>query len=194
MKPNEICGIILAGGESKRMGRDKTILQYKGQSLVERMVQTLLPFCKNILISSNTQLHAGLGYELVPDIIPSKGPIGGIYSCLKSTPCLYNMVLPADVPLVSAGLICFLIENAHPQKISAIVTPSGFVEPLCAIYPTTILPELENFIQTGNNKLIDFLHAENYHAVQLSESDSFYHPKLLVNINTPDEFEKLFGK
>lgn len=194
MRTIDLCGIVLAGGESKRMGRDKTILQFEGQSLVERMVRFLSPICQNILISSNSKLHEGLGYEVIADEIPSKGPIGGIYSCLKKTGCLYNMVLPADVPLLSTELIRFLIENAHPEKISAVVSPTGFVEPLCAIYPKTILPALWDFIESGNNKLIDFLKAEKFHPVQLSEDHSFYHPKLLMNINTPDEFEKLVGK
>ncbi|MCF8372335.1 MAG: molybdenum cofactor guanylyltransferase [Bacteroidales bacterium] len=194
MKSTDLCGIILAGGESKRMGRDKTILRFEGQSLVERMVHILSPFCQNILISSNNRLHQGIGYEVIADAIPSKGPIGGIYSCLIKSEYTYNMVLPADVPLISIELIHFLLENAHPQKISAIVTPTGFIEPLCAIYPTTIIPALKDFIESGSNKLIDFLEAENFHPVQLSKEHSFYHPKLLMNINTPEDFEKLIGK
>jgi molybdopterin-guanine dinucleotide biosynthesis protein A len=194
MKPFEICGIILAGGESKRMGSDKTILNFRGKSLVERMAGIISPFCKKILISSNSQHHIGIGYKVVPDEISGRGPIIGIYSSLRKSDSIYNMVLPADLPLISAELVRFLLNHAKQEKISAIVTPEGYIEPLCAMYPKTILPALEDFIQSGNNKLIDFLKANRFHPIQLSEKQSFYHPKLLLNVNTPEEFDKLISE
>ena len=186
-----VCGIILAGGQSKRMGNDKTSLTINGKTLVETLLEKLKPSCDTILISSNSDRHHNLDAKVIPDVIRKKGPMGGIYSCLLESSHPLNLVFPADAPNISTKLIEFIITNAHPNKISAVVSPTGFIEPLFATYPNRVLPIMNSFLEKGNHKLIDLINHLGYHPIRLQEGDGIYHPKLLANINTPEDLRQL---
>jgi molybdenum cofactor guanylyltransferase len=80
----QITGIILAGGQSSRMGTDKAMLQIDGKTLMERAIEICKPICHEILISSNNPKHENFGFTVIPDEIKNCGPMGGIYSCLKN--------------------------------------------------------------------------------------------------------------
>ncbi len=190
---NKVCGIILAGGKSRRMGTDKTLLRFKGKTLIEILIDTLGDLCENILISSNKELKTGTNYKIVADVISSNGPIAGIYSCLMQSESEYNLVVASDTPLISQDLLKFLIDNAIPERISAIVQENGFVEPLCAIYPKSVLNDLRKFIQDGNYKLNDFLRQNKYYPVLLSKKVEFRDPHLFLNVNNPGDYEKLLS-
>ena len=75
--------IILAGGESRRMGEDKGLKIFKNQALVSYAIQLAKKICKNIYISTNNPDYKQFGYQILNDIIPVKGPMGGIYSGLS---------------------------------------------------------------------------------------------------------------
>lgn len=191
MKAKNLCGIILAGGQSKRMGNDKSLLRINGLSFIEILTRSLSEICDEIIISSNSNLHKNLGYKIIHDEINSYGPISGIYSCIKESACEYYLIVATDTPLLSIELLQYLKKNAVPGKISAIVQESGFVEPLCAIYPKSIGPALKKFILGGNYKLIDFLIINNFHPVKLSADLNFNNPSLFFNVNTSHDFKEL---
>ena len=90
----QITGIILAGGQSTRMGTDKVLLEINEKTLLERAIELVQPLSETVLISSNNPIHKKYGFEIIPDEIKDCGPIGGIYTCLKKSETEWQKGLP----------------------------------------------------------------------------------------------------
>jgi len=95
MNNSGITGIILAGGKSSRMGKDKGWVLFRKKPLIDYAVELLGGICQSIVISANNSAYDKLGLPVYHDIIPDSGPMGGIYTCLKTffyqtkfSPCL----------------------------------------------------------------------------------------------------------
>ena len=186
-KIHNITGIVLAGGKSRRMGKDKAFIELNGKSLLSLAIDLLTPFCDEIIVSANSDIHKNSTYRIIKDEIQDLGPIGGIISALKESTTELNLVIATDTPYINKDLLGFLIANSSTEKISAIVQPNFHIEPLCAIYPTKVSREIEGFIKKGKRKLIDLLIELDYHKVQLSGHESFYNEKVFKNLNTPED-------
>ncbi len=97
--------IILAGGQSRRMGRDKALLPLAGEIMVRRVIRRLSLRGKwAIMVSSNQpEKFPGLEVPVVPDQLLEGGPLAGIHACLETSPCELNLVTACDLPFVSGG-------------------------------------------------------------------------------------------
>ena len=173
------------------MGHDKAFLKYKNKRFIDIAIDLINPFCNEIFISGNIQKYSEIGYKVVEDKYKNCGPVAGIYSVLSESVNDYCMILPVDMPFVSSELITHLVNNAHPDKISAIVLPNGHIEPLCAIYPNKIADDIFIFIERGNFKLINILETLKFKAIEINSSMDFYNEGLFVNVNTSEERTKL---
>jgi molybdopterin-guanine dinucleotide biosynthesis protein A len=78
----KITGIMLAGGNSSRMGKHKALVEYKGKKLIEWSISILKDLCDTIIISSNSKHLRNYGYEIIEDVHENIGPIGGLYAML----------------------------------------------------------------------------------------------------------------
>ncbi len=191
IRKQDICGIILAGGKSSRMGYNKALLKYKNQSFIDTAINLIRPFCSEILISSNPDIHTPHDYPIIEDIYKDCGPAGGIFSSLKASSKKSNLIIPIDIPKVSTGLIEHLIDQADPKNISVIRLPNGFIEPLCGIYPKSALSIVESFINKGNYKIMSILQAVNIKTIDINESMSFYKKDMFINVNTPKDYKQI---
>ena len=105
-------GIILAGGRSQRMGTDKGLLLLDGKSFVSHIYKALQPlFGENCIIVSSNPDYDFLGCTRVEDIIPNKGPLGGIYTGLKYSKTKMNIVVSVDAPLVTTELLQWMLAS-----------------------------------------------------------------------------------
>jgi molybdopterin-guanine dinucleotide biosynthesis protein A len=191
MKKNNVTGIVLSGGKSKRMGEEKGLINFAGKPLISYSIAAIKPLCDNIFISANNQpeRYAQFGYEVVPDEITDIGPIGGLISCLKKSGTRNNIVLSCDIPFVSTELFSLLLDAIENFQV---VVPEhvGFIEPLCAVYATNIIWEMEDFIRTGNYKLQDFLSQTNLKKVEIDSRYTFFTEELFINLNTRKELDQ----
>lgn len=103
---DEITGIILAGGKSSRMGKDKGLCDFKGKALVSYAIETLRPLCGNLMISANyfPEKYAEFDLPVIADEVKNIGPMGGILSCLKQSHTQHNLVLSCDTPFVTTDV------------------------------------------------------------------------------------------
>jgi molybdenum cofactor guanylyltransferase len=191
MKKVEITGIVLAGGKSSRMGTNKSLLVWKGKTLVEHAIDSLKPFCSKVVISSSKQLYDFTGCETWPDLIPQQAPMIGIYSSLKHTDTEINLILSCDMPLVSIDLLKYLLDNSNGYKITIPVNENDMLEPLCGIYSRTILPEMEKHILRKNFRLHEFIETCSPQLLTINKELPFYKEDLFMNINTHAEYNKL---
>ncbi|NOY95228.1 MAG: molybdenum cofactor guanylyltransferase [Chlorobi bacterium] len=90
------------------MGADKALIRFRGETLIQHVINLLQPVCKSILVSSNNQGYGKFGSPVVPDEILNCGPLGGIYSALKRSTTDWNFVISVDCPFVTKEFVHFL--------------------------------------------------------------------------------------
>ncbi|MHC4204356.1 MAG: molybdenum cofactor guanylyltransferase [Planctomycetota bacterium] len=148
--------ILLAGGDSTRMGQDKAMLPIGGQPMIKHVYEQLQPHFSQILVSlSNASLHDFLGVTVVADEVAGRGPLVGIASALKASASNVNFVMACDMPEIDAGLIRAMLRQVGDyDAIVPKVGPEWF-EPLFAVYKKSALPAIEQVLKLGSNRVID---------------------------------------
>lgn len=182
-------GILLAGGKSERMGSDKAFLKFGNQHLYKYSLAILEMFCNEIIISSSDKRFADTGWKCLKDEIPGKGPIGGLFTCLKEIKNERSIVLPVDLPFVPEELIEILIKNSGNHDITVPYNKDNFPEPLTGIYSRGIIPLITRMLDKGNYKLMDLLTLANTNIIRYPGA----HESTWNNINTTDDFAGLLN-
>lgn len=111
----KILGLVLAGGRSTRIGTDKAMLQFNGVSLVQHTSELLAPLVDEVVISRTAELDY-TGFETLPDRLPDKGPLSGVHSAMMAYPDYHLLVVPVDLPLLSAESVSKLIAFASESQ------------------------------------------------------------------------------
>jgi len=183
-----ISGIILAGGHSSRMGRDKTLLIYNNETLIQRTVRKLQPVVDEIIIASNNMAKYNMpGITEVPDMYQEMGPLGGMHAGLKACTYKYAFVVSCDMPLFSQELAMYLLE--HRQGYDVIIPEiHNRLEPLCAVYSTECVKPIERCLQAGISKVIDFYPEVNVNRIDETKLCLIGNPEeMFCNLNTPQD-------
>ncbi len=195
--------IILTGGESRRMGKDKSSLILEGITLLERTISLLSPFFGEIILSvSEENAYSEYDHKKVIDKYKGFGPLIGIYSSILISDTDRNFIITNDMPYLNQDLILFLL-NYPTNKEIIIPFADGKIHPLCGIYSKTILPSLESliknnlpkdFIAAGKIKslsLKNFFNNQSVEYVDVERNFKGYKPELFFNINTFEDYEKI---
>lgn len=188
-------GFILVGGRGRRLSRDKPFLKVGGIPILERTFGVLSRVCRAVTLISNGRrfpLPSGPASYL-DDLIPSLGPVGGIYTGLKhaTSPAFF---CAGDLPFLQSELVMFLCGLAPVESsIQRAVVPriGGKLEPLVAVYAPSLLPCFEEGIASGDFALQSTL---SRLPVQVIEEEEIrkYDPELLsfLNVNTPEDLQR----
>jgi molybdopterin-guanine dinucleotide biosynthesis protein A len=186
----ELTGIILSGGKSSRMGKEKGMCLLQGKPLIEYSFDLLKKFCDSIIISSSSNDYQYLGCQIVKDEIQGIGPAGGIYSCLRASGNDENFIISCDMPMITGDLIQYLL--SQKKDFDALIPLfNGFPEPLCAFYRQSCIPVFKKSIDQGKYKLQDIIKGVNAGFVPVKPTDPFYSPLLFTNLNTPGDISDL---
>jgi molybdopterin-guanine dinucleotide biosynthesis protein A len=185
-----ISGVIQAGGKSTRMGRNKAVLEIGGKRLIDRLVDGLHQIFPEVIIVANTpDLYENLGVRVVPDLIPGKGSLGGIYTATAVASHPWAFVMACDMPFFNPGLIRYLATLT--EGWDAVIPYTDDWEPLYALYAKTCLPQMERLIQSGNLKISWFFPHVRVRRVDREELRPHDPQGLsLFNVNTPEEFAR----
>ena len=188
--------VILAGGKSSRMGTDKALLEFDGKKFIEQISEELEWFEEKIIAHGNTRELSDTIWAVISDIYPNHGPIGGIYTALSVCQSDALFVATCDMPLLKSSLtrkLCNVMcesevvgQMAYDAVIS--VGEDGKIHPLCGVYRKSALPILEEQILSGRNKMMEALKKLNVKYVTI---DSSIGAQQLLNVNTPQDYEKL---
>lgn len=196
-------GFILAGGKSRRMKKNKAFLDLHGKTFLEKAVESLRPFCQNsitIVLNDSSQILAVKNVlpkiNCVCDIEKNRGAIGGIHAALKNSDSKHTIILACDLPLVTSETIENLQQRASDLQFEAIVPrqPNGKLQPLCAIYQTApSLRVLEKLLAEKNSlSVMNFIENLSTLVIEPECLESAIVENPLFNVNTPEEYEKLF--
>lgn len=180
--PYDAGAIILAGGNSRRMGTNKCLLPYQGQPLIQYVVHQLRPLFTTLTVSTNTpETYAFLGLPMVGDAVTGQGPLAGIGAALARATHPWNFVIAADMPEIPLELLHTLALRRAGNRCVVPQTPSGHYEPLFAFYHRALLPDIETALLGGQFRLQYFLHQMEAAAVPISDPG-------LSNLNTPGDY------
>ncbi len=193
MNTKSITGIVLAGGRSRRMGSDKSVIQLNGKTLIEYSINAMKPLCDKVVISSNNYIYDYTGCEVWPDETEDQAPIVGIYSCLKRSTTELNIILSCDMPLISTTMLEYLLSHTENHDITVPVHENGLIEPLCGIYRKEAMGVLKKFIEDRNFRLNDSIRASSHQLILVGHQLHFYSPHLFLNINSPEDLQTLLS-
>jgi molybdopterin-guanine dinucleotide biosynthesis protein A len=147
--------IILAGGQSSRMGSNKALILYHGKPLVQYSIDLAKSFSSDILISSNSHDLDHFGHIVVPDILEVKAPLAGIHAGLKASGTPWNLILTCDMPNITADLVNRLQGFLDKDVQLVLPTHNGFTEPLCGFYHRDMILLIEENYNAGRISLLD---------------------------------------
>lgn len=156
----DVSCIILAGGKSSRLGRNKVIETIGNRSLLERVVSCLTFFKSEIIIvsakdSSLPELTDYPRLRTVQDVYPGKGTIGGIYTGLVTSKTFYNLIVACDMPFLNLSLMQFMINQAEGYDVVIPRTKNQILEPLHAVYSRNCISHLEFLIQQNRLSVLE---------------------------------------
>jgi molybdopterin-guanine dinucleotide biosynthesis protein A len=182
---------ILAGGKSKRMGRDKSVLPFQGEVLIQRIINRLAGLASEvIIIAPRTQESVTMGFRVEEDLLPERGPLGGLFTALSATTNEAVALVACDMPFVSAELLIYELDILVADNMDVVVPSSEKgLEPLHAIYRrNTSLPVVRRAINSGEQRLISWFPDVKVRILSRDETRHF-DPRGLsfLNINTPEE-------
>ncbi len=185
-------GIILAGGRSTRLQRNKALVEMGGATLVERQIRRLEGICREvILVVNDPEPYRHLGVRVVLDRYRGKGPLAGIHAGLEASGDAYNFVLACDMPFFSPELALYMKALAPGYQV-VVPCPDGLYEPLNAIYAIDCLPAIETTLaQEGVTRIVAFYPRVKVYRVADEELAPFGSPQhLFFNINTPQDLQR----
>lgn len=184
-------GIILTGGKSSRMGRNKAFLKVNGEVIIEKITRLFKElFDEVILVTNSPDEYRYLNIKIVADIYPKSGSLIGIYSGLYHASSQYAFVAACDMPFLKKDFIEYLIKQKDGYDIIIPFSPDG-QQPLHAIYSKSCLKPMEDQIKKGVLKIVDILPRLSVRYVKEDEIIPFDPEfKAFFNVNTPSEFQK----
>jgi len=200
-KIKEITGVILAGGQNTRFPFPKGFIRIKGISIIGRALTLMRSLFGDVFISTNVpEAYFSLGVPLVGDVLPSRGPMSGIYSSLINSRDPAIFVCACDMPFLDAKVIRLICEKYREQSqrkhIHATVPVfNGEPQPLFGVYCNTVLPALERGILNDKVALKQFLtEIKSYFVAETDVRATDPEGKSFVNINTVEDYEMIMGR
>jgi molybdopterin-guanine dinucleotide biosynthesis protein A len=193
--------VIQAGGESRRMGKDKALLPFLGQPLILRPLNRLAGLANEVLVTSNhLESYRFLGLTPIPDRLPGCGALGGLFTALSAARYPYVAVAACDMPFASLEIFAFELILLQETGADAVIPRSETgVEPFHAVYRReTCLPYVQSSLEAGKRR-VDAWFSEVHIRYLEPEEILPYDPNQLafLNINTPEELleaERIAGK
>ena len=192
---NEVCHgleaksfsvIILAGGQSRRMGTDKAVLPWEQGSILSSLLARLFPLSDDVLVVGNIVRNLSGMVRQVADIIPQKGPLSGIHSGLIYARHDLVFVTACDVPFLVPDLVSQLV-NAVGVADGSVAVYKRQVEPLFACYHKKCAGVIQQMLVERKYKVTDFLDKIDWVPVRHLDEVS---PWCFMNVNTGNDYEK----
>jgi molybdopterin-guanine dinucleotide biosynthesis protein A len=190
----KISGAILAGGNSRRMGRDKALLELGGRPMIALVAERLREVAAELIIASgDSQAYAPFADRCVQDRYTGVGTLGGIHAALVGAAFDRVLVVGCDMPFLNPTVLSWFVEASADADVVILRHEKG-VEPLHALYRRSCLPAIEASIESGQRRVVSFFDAVRVRYVEPGEI-AHLDPDLASfgNINTQEEWRAATG-
>ncbi len=189
-----VTGAVLAGGASRRFGRNKALEPFGEKRLIDHCVESLRQHCDPVLVVANDlSPYHDVRATLVRDVIPHQGPLVGIYTALLFSPRQWVLVKATDMPFWVPELVALLFEAREGVDVVVPMVADRY-EPLLALYRRRCLPAIAATLQGERRRIIDFFRNVKVRAISEIEWRSADPEGLsFSNMNTPEDRLRLLG-
>jgi molybdopterin-guanine dinucleotide biosynthesis protein A len=197
-----IAGLILAGGESSRMGVDKGLLEIAGVPMIvraARLVESVTGAPAGVV--GTPEKYRGLGLRTIADDWPGCGPLGGIATALRASDAEWKLIVACDLPYLTREWLEYLLQRARDSAEEAVVAMNltaankRGAEPLCAMYHKGCEPSIRRALERGVRKVTDGLAELRVEMIEPAKWKDFDSDGLLFkNVNTPADYEEARAK
>jgi molybdopterin-guanine dinucleotide biosynthesis protein A len=186
--------VILAGGESRRMQRDKLALLFGGQSLLASAVRRFSGCFDQVWLSVNDPgKYSDIKAPRIVDVYRGCGPMGGLHAALAEAAGDGVFLVAADLPYADPRAALKIMELTGDADVGLMTDGQGRYEPLFAYYKKSVLPHAESALKAGQYKLSQLLEQLRLRCVTPAELGNLWSDRLLLNINYPQDYEKLIA-
>ncbi len=185
-----VSGIILSGGKSTRMGRDKGLIKLNGKPMIQHVIDHIEPICDQLLISANDKSYKDFGFPVYHDEIDEIGPAGGILSCFKHSKHEKNIIISCDLPFASTQFIRKLLDLSGDYEITLPMSGTHY-QPLCAVYSRQVYPVFEKTVNKGIFSLKSIIKSFRIQVIKPEDIQGYDLSRELRNINSPDDLKKI---
>jgi len=187
MSAPTLYGLLLTGGRSTRMKRDKARLEYAGKPQLDRAMELIAPLVSRAFVSVRTEQRDDpqrTAYETIADLRSDLGPLGGIQAAFHAYPSNAWLVLACDLPFLDVATVRHLIERRAVARLATAYrsAANGLPEPLCAIYEPASRASLEEWIAQGMNCPRKWMSRGDVELLDLPNAHA------LDNVNTANEY------
>jgi molybdopterin-guanine dinucleotide biosynthesis protein A len=187
-----VSGFVLAGGASRRMGRDKAKLVLGEETMLERQIRLLRRVCRSVTVIGPPENFARVDVPVFPDELLGRGPLAGIYTGLSLSRTELNLFLGCDMPFMGARFLRFLCERACTSRADVTLpeTRQQGLQPLSAVYRRRALGPIRARLAAGENEVSRFLPRVQCLVLPWREiARAGFPPRIFDNMNTREDYE-----
>ena len=185
--------LILAGGQSRRMGRDKALMPVRGRPVIERVLHRLRGWGDPLVVTNRPDAYRHLGVPLASDRFPGKGPLAGIHAGLARYRHRVNLVVACDMPFVSRAVADLLLKGLEGHD-AIVPRVDGRLHPLFALYTRDCIEPLEASLTAGKLDVVRFLTRIRTRFLDGEAIAAVADPRLaLFNMNEPADYRRACG-
>lgn len=193
-----ITAVILAGGRSSRMGRNKALLPVGGIPVIEKLVKELSQVTETVLIAGGPkETYSYLEAEMISDTFPGAGPLAGLHAGLKAAATTWSVFVACDMPFAGREAVRWLAERTlqaeKEGKEAVIPVVEGREQPLLAAYRRSVLPGLEQTLREGQLKLTRWtegLKADYPDGAAMARAAGIPAERIPFNMNRPEDYRQ----
>lgn len=191
---SEITGVILAGGQARRMnGQDKGLVMLSNKPMIEYVIEALKPQTSKLIINANRNhdVYSSYGIEIIADQLSGFcGPLAGMASALKTIKTEYMVTAPCDSPFIPDNLVQRLATELENKATDISVAHNGErIQPVFCMLKKSLAQSLNNYLAAGDRKIDRWFEQHNYAVADFSDV-----PSTFDNINTPEDIENALSR
>ncbi len=183
-------GVILAGGENKRMPFLKAFIEVNGKKIIERNLKIMKKLFKEVfIITNNPEAYVYLSVPLLGDVYNRRGPMTGILSALLNSSNMWVFISACDMPFINEHIIRYM--SSKRGNYDAVAPKlKGKMEPLCAFYSKRLILSMEKTVVNGTTSPRDFLKRKKVKYVYTDEIKNINDGLMsFINLNTPEDIK-----
>jgi molybdopterin-guanine dinucleotide biosynthesis protein A len=181
--------LLLAGGKSSRMGRDKALLEFGGQPLWRRQIETLRALAPAQLMIGGPPREAWREFEIVPDVLAGAGPLASIASALRRCTAPRLVVLAVDLPEMSTDFLRSLLTSCSEEEGIVPLSSRG-PESLAAVYPVRCAALAAACLLSRDFSMESFVRRALREKLLSERVLAPAEEHLFANLNTPADYER----
>lgn len=193
---HEICGVVLAGGKSQRMGSDKSQLPFGGSTFLEKIVDSMKGiFPERLVIGRSETSHGSVLFKdvtFIQDVRKDCGPLGGMYTALLVCKSPRALFVSCDTPLMDRHVYERVCAAVDPEGRRLVMVAAGFGQwgNFPVLVPKTYLQKIRRLLDSGEHSIRSLVQEAVTTSVPLREEEA----EKIHSINTSQDYEELVRK